>query len=510
MRKAKRILLLLVISFAWVFGFIPASSHADHCGPEQDWQSIYILPTNGDHDKNIKIDLSVNKTRVKPGDPVTIKFRADKDCYLTLMNVGTSGRIFRLWPNKYAGENNYLAANTSKEFPSSTDQFRYRIAKPEGIEKIIAYATSEKEKILSEEEFYALKRTGFKEFTGTPKDLAKKFGIGTFSPDTNLHWGTAQVNLCIREKEKEQRRQSQEESSTGSSTPPESNDDRETTRTRPREKGTTYLLAIGVPTGRLKYCHVDARNVARVLKSRYRGGRLKVKTLLKSEASYRGVEKSIQWLIRETKPEDCAIIFFSGHGTSVPDVAPLDETDGRDECFVLHHEGKLRDYKKALAQKKLMRDDDFNKLLKRIPARKKIVIADACHSGSISKSIGLKEQRLVSKYYPLSEPETGKELRMASSKAVAIDYGNDHEAIIAACLDNQASYEDPKRASGLFTFHLLKAIKGGSPDLKAAFRKARRATRKETESYARQLRDRLKAQTPTLTDPHGLVGSFKF
>ncbi|MFC1834934.1 caspase family protein [Thermodesulfobacteriota bacterium] len=520
MRKGKRILLCLVISFAWVFGFFPASSVGDDCGSEEDWQSIYILPTNGDHDKNISIDLSVSKKRVNPGDFVTIRFEADKDCYLTLMNVGTSGKITRLWPNDYSGDDNFVEADSSKKFPSSKDRFKYKISGPDGVEKIIAYATSEKDKILDEDEFKSLRKKGFKRFRGTTKDLAVTFAGNSSSADPDLEWGSAQVNLCIGDKQEEQddeetdsESDDEESSDDGASYEEESSDDRDDGTEElesSKQKGTTYVLAIGVPTGNLKFCHRDAMNFARVMKSRYRGKRLKVKRLLGSDASYDGVERALKWLIRETQPEDSAIVFFSGHGTSVPDVAPKDEKDGRDECFVLYHTGKLPNYKVALKQKKLMRDDDFNKLLKQVPARNKVVIADACHSGTISKGGGPEEGQFVSKYYPLSSPYTGKSMWMRGSKGVATSYGNDHEAIMAACMDNQASYEDPKRASGLFTYHLLRAIKRGARDLKTAFQKARRATLKETKIYARRVRDKRKTQTPILTDPHGLASRFRF
>lgn len=58
----------------------------------------------------------------------------------------------RLFPNKWRPDNR-IEANVARRFPGPGDNFRYRIAGPTGTERIIAYATSEKGKILSDEEF---------------------------------------------------------------------------------------------------------------------------------------------------------------------------------------------------------------------------------------------------------------------------------------------------------------------------------------------------------------------
>ena len=38
------------------------------------------------------------------GDTITFKFKSDRDCYLTLLNVGTTGTVTVLYPNKYSAE----------------------------------------------------------------------------------------------------------------------------------------------------------------------------------------------------------------------------------------------------------------------------------------------------------------------------------------------------------------------------------------------------------------------
>ncbi len=512
---------------------LPGLALGGECAKTGEWEDIYLIPTNPNPERNIKITLSVDNTRVRPGDTVTISFKADKDCYLTLIDVGSSkSRVIRLWPNDYSDSNNFVRANTEKRFPAVGDGFEYEIAGPAGVERIVAYATSESGKILSEEEFQSLRSTGFKEFKGAPKDLASSFGENAFSSDPDLSWGTAQVNLCISAEDASDQHSGESEegqaenSRDRTGTQDTSAEDSEIERARqekarasaetgesqvvvPGPKGATYVLAIGVATENLKYSDRDAQRFAVTMLSRMWVKKHNVKMILGREATYDGIAKGMKWLVAKTRPEDAAIVYFSGHGTSMPDSAPFDEPDGRDECFVLWHKGTIRDYQAALRQKILMKDDDFNALLKRIPARKKLVIADACHSGTIAKRLNPGAGHLVSKYYPLKDPSTGERMWMLKAKAVPTNYGNDNEAVMSACLDNESSYEDQARKAGLFSYHLIEAIKRGASDLRTAFTLAERATRKETESFAKKYKGEIGVQTPTLTDPHGFVRFFR-
>ncbi len=112
--------------------------------------------------------------------------------------------------------------------------------------------------------------------------------------------------------------------------------------------------------------------------------------------------------------------------------------------------------------------------------------------------------------YPLLDPDTGTEIERLGAKAVPTDYGNDNEAILAACLDNESSYEIRDKQAGLFTHHLLAAINNGAANLEAAFEVAKIATLKDTEDFQKQSRGKHNKQTPSLTDPHGYVKIFRF
>ncbi len=520
---------------------------ATTCYDSADWKNVYLIPPNADPTTNIAITLTAEKTEVQPGDEVSLTVETDRDCYLTVMDLGSSGRVIRLWPNRYSSQDNKVEARTPRAIPGPDDGFRIKVAGPAGVERLVVFASSEKGKILSEDEFRALKDTAFSEFLGSPKDLAVEFqeGIGTL--DASDRWGTAQLNFCITPPDRvsaeaqttvplqpgsgphatepapEQASgdtvatgtvsQGPDQSAAQPDPAPDSASREQPAATESPDAdlhGKTYLFAVGVSTGRLKYCENDARKAMDLLRRKTGAQYRNIRTLLGNAATHDGMMSGLKWLARTTEPEDVVFIYFSGHGTSVPDQSPLDEDDDKDEAFVLFHEKKPADYQKALEQKILMLDDDFNGLLKQIMARRKIIIVDACHSGTIYKHAGLESEDFVSKYYPLADPASGEDMWMLTAKRMPTNYGNDHEAVLAACLDSQSSYEYRLKKSGLFTYHLLNAINAGQVSLHKAFEQAGRKTVELSTEAFRESRGRIQPQTPQLTDPHGLVSRWRF
>ncbi len=109
-----------------------------------------------------------------------------------------------------------------------------------------------------------------------------------------------------------------------------------------------------------------------------------IKKLQDREATSANVQHAIEeWLIKGTGPQDRALLYFSGHGTRIPDQNG-DEQDKTDEVLVT--------YDVTLSNGTLsgvLVDDDLHRLLKAVPAKEVLVFIDACHSGSATRSIRL-------------------------------------------------------------------------------------------------------------------------
>jgi len=102
-------------------------------------------------DINIAPRQTQNQYRV--GDKIIIAFRASQDCYLTLLNIGSSGKLLILFPNALH-QDNFIRANQVYRIPDADYGFEYQLQGPSGIETLKAIAT-EKSVELVESNFSA-------------------------------------------------------------------------------------------------------------------------------------------------------------------------------------------------------------------------------------------------------------------------------------------------------------------------------------------------------------------
>ena len=79
------------------------------------------------------------------GDKINLYFRSEKDCYLFLLNYGTSGKLMVLFPNDLF-EDNFIKGNTIYAIPLPREDypFDYILSGPPGTEKIKAIAATHK------------------------------------------------------------------------------------------------------------------------------------------------------------------------------------------------------------------------------------------------------------------------------------------------------------------------------------------------------------------------------
>ncbi|MBI5568367.1 MAG: DUF4384 domain-containing protein [Desulfomonile tiedjei] len=443
-------------------------------------KDINVLPTNTDGGTKITVSVQVDKMRVNPGDTVQVFFEADQDCYLTLIDVGTSRKITRLWPNQFSGADNLVKAKQRYSFPAATDRFQFRVSGPEGVERIVAYATSEKNKILKEEDFSDY-QGGFKSYSGNLKDLVVEASKRTDQFGRNVRWGTSETRFVIGR------------GTAGGSV----------------KSSNIYVLSVGAATGALRYCDDDARKFAQAIGDKLRVPPENTRIVVGPQSSKTGFADGVRWLVQKTQPEDLAFVYFSGHGTLVRDQPPARHPDGLSSAFVCYHQQQtLRPDSPELKQI-LMLGHDFGSILKEVPARRKLVVVDSCHSGEITKDV---TGNLVSKYLPLLSDSQMKEIQIVAAQAAPAgspvsqpdsDLTKAKESLLAACLKREQSFEDRSKQSGLFTYWLLQAMQSGTPDLQTAFDKAREKVLEDTGTAGLR-------QTPQVTDEYGLAKDIKF
>jgi len=77
------------------------------------------------------------------GDKITFFFRSNQDCYLTLFNLGTSGRVTVLFPNRLF-QDNFIRADRTYSIPGEGYSFEYVLSGPAGVERVKAIASMER------------------------------------------------------------------------------------------------------------------------------------------------------------------------------------------------------------------------------------------------------------------------------------------------------------------------------------------------------------------------------
>lgn len=203
----------------------------------------------------------------------------------------------------------------------------------------------------------------------------------------------------------------------------------------------------------------DVRAMADFLEESWGFSTSDIHILIDGDATKRKILDTIRVkLASETQPGDRVIIYYSGHGSQVPD-ANGDEEDGLDETFVPTDFGK-----NGPREEDMLLDDEIGSALAALPGREVILIADSCHSGTINRDV---TQSLASKGIDARSrflPFTG-----VSSSLPAVrneePLGRDVSTHItlSAVMPNQLSWETG--GSGIFTQYLIKGLGTGAADL---------------------------------------------
>ncbi len=108
--------------------------------------------------------------------------------------------------------------------------------------------------------------------------------------------------------------------------------------------------------------------------------------LTNSQATRNAILNAFErWLIHGTKEGDLAFFYFSGHGTQIPDQNG-DEDDGMDEALCPYDLVPVG--AGSAVESRVILDDEMGVLLRRLKGRDVVVFVDACHSGSMTRSIG--------------------------------------------------------------------------------------------------------------------------
>ena len=203
-----------------------------------------------------------------------------------------------------------------------------------------------------------------------------------------------------------------------------------------------YAVIVGIgqyrdaQVRRLNYARDDAKALRDVLVDPEYGAfpEENVRLLLDGEASLRAIKGAIgSWLFKSAGPQATAIVFFAGHGGLEPDKEGR-ERDGLAK-YLLPWDAEPEDlFSTGLS------DSEFRRLLNAIQAQSVVVFLDACYAAGVT-------------------PRGGRNVGVVENPFARLSQGRGR-LVIASAQPNQQSWEDDSLRHGIFTHHLLEALRG--------------------------------------------------
>jgi uncharacterized caspase-like protein len=146
------------------------------------------------------------------------------------------------------------------------------------------------------------------------------------------------------------------------------------------------ILALVV--GMNRYTHLlplnGAVNDANLLADALRAaGASEVRLLTDGQVTRQAIIENFQQLVARAAPGDWVVFTYAGHGWQEPEQMPFRHADGKDNAILLTNFDQA-----APANGERIRDFEIAEMLAKVPPQVKVLfVADACHSGTLTREI---------------------------------------------------------------------------------------------------------------------------
>ena len=223
-------------------------------------------------------------------------------------------------------------------------------------------------------------------------------------------------------------------------------------------KKTTHFIGIGIDQFadskyNLQYSVKDIRDLSARLKEKY-AGNIIIDTLLNENVTVTNV-KALKQKLRQTTENDKVIIAYSGHGML---------SKSYDYYLSTYSINFEKPEQNGLSY------EELENLLDSIPARKKLMLIDACHSGEVDKDevakmvVVQKQLDPTRKGVIILEDTANKRVGMKNSfdlmQDLFVNVGRSTGAtIISAAAGTQFALEKGDLKNGVFTYSILELMK---------------------------------------------------
>lgn len=234
------------------------------------------------------------------------------------------------------------------------------------------------------------------------------------------------------------------------------------------------LSVNGTPANDLTGAVVDANTFKQLLADVWHFDPADIKFLSDQDASRQAILDAFEeWLVKGSLPNDRVVFYFSGHGATVK--VPLPGGGSRDTSTIVTASSSF-DAKHQVTG--MIEGRTIGSILNRIRDRRIMVVADSCHSGSVTRGLldGSPRDFLVRTISP-SRPvnvapedwtkEMQSELKM-SPRFIDVEPREsdrpDSFVVWSAAAVDQLALEMPNGAGGLFTQTMANGLRGNAAD----------------------------------------------
>jgi hypothetical protein len=111
-----------------------------HAASPEDILALWLELKNDNTETTIKLSLADKKEGLVLGERIKIEVSANSECYLTLLNLGSSGNLAVLLPNQWRPKFN-LEPNQVIQIPQPGSEFAFKLTGPAGTERLKAVVT---------------------------------------------------------------------------------------------------------------------------------------------------------------------------------------------------------------------------------------------------------------------------------------------------------------------------------------------------------------------------------
>lgn len=215
-----------------------------------------------------------------------------------------------------------------------------------------------------------------------------------------------------------------------------------------------WAVVVGINTYQtatpLKYCVNDANDMVAALTA---GGypAANIKLLTDAQATKTAIQSAIAGMATQADADDVCVYYHSSHGDWGPDVAPLDETDGKDEYLCTYNTNSTRTLS--------IRDDELGQWIAALKTTKYLVVLDTCYAGGQIKKIDDESgwgSSFAHAVNGMSNPGQGQNNKDLDDLGKGV--------VIAACADTELSQESSSLLNGDFTYYLALGMTGAKAD----------------------------------------------